>query len=131
MITTFSPPAYLTDLDSKQKTAWSAWIAGQFDAARAGRPDEFDFDGPREQFFNPAKVDLAPDAETLDISWTGFPRNVAVTSVTSRQRWARADASRDVQDEYCEWSVARDPSTNKITCVTNGTGTFVTRWLGK
>ena len=31
---------------------------------------------------------------------------------------ARADSSRDNQDEYCEWSVTRDPESDKITRVT-------------
>lgn len=117
-IKTFSPPAYLDDLDADQKVAWSEWISGQLDKARAGRPDLFDNDGPRLQFFNPARVDLVEDAQTLDITWSGFPRNVTVALVGDRPRWRRADASRDVQDEYCEWSVTRDPATNKITRVT-------------
>jgi hypothetical protein len=117
-ISKFSPPGFLDDLNSDLKEAWSDWISDQFDAARAGRPDVFDFDGPREQFFNPATVDVDDDVTSLDISWTGFPRNVSVTSVSDRQRWRRADGSRDVQDEYCEWSVTRDPATNKITRVT-------------
>jgi hypothetical protein len=38
--------------------------------------------------------------------------------VSDVQRWRRADASRDVQDEYCEWSVTRDAASGKITRVT-------------
>ncbi len=41
-----------------------------------------------------------------------------VNAPSDEARWAQADASRDVQDEYCEWSVARDPTTNKVTRVT-------------
>ena len=37
---------------------------------------------------------------------------------TDEARWQTADASRDVQDEYCEWSVERDPTSKKITKVT-------------
>ncbi len=113
----FSPPAFLEDLNPQQKQAWSDWISQQFDEAQAGNTDLFDFDAPRAQFFNPRRVELAEDRATLDIAWTGFPRNVAVTSVGERQRWRRADSSRDVQDEYCEWSVARDPNSRKITRV--------------
>ncbi|MGH3924752.1 MAG: hypothetical protein ACRDTT_18145, partial [Pseudonocardiaceae bacterium] len=52
-----------------------------------------------------------------DVHWTAFPRQVKVSSVSDRQRWTRADASRDLQDEYCEWSVTREPE-GKITRVT-------------
>ncbi|HEV7879405.1 hypothetical protein [Bradyrhizobium sp.] len=83
-----------------------------------GNPDEFEFDGPREQFYNPTKVETAADAQRLDISWVAFPRNVTLGSVGDRQRWRRADASRDVQDEYCEWSIERDSQSDKITRVT-------------
>jgi hypothetical protein len=108
----------LSDFNDQQRIAWSNFISAHFDRAREGRPDELEFDGPREQFFNLTKVDLADDAQRADISWTGFPRNVTVTSISDLQRWRRAEASRDLQDEYCEWSVTRDPDSNKITRVT-------------
>ena len=53
------------------------------------------------------EIDAADKAEST-ISWTAFPRRVQVASLSDRQRWRRADASRDVQDEYCEWSVTRN-----------------------
>jgi hypothetical protein len=86
------------------------------DNAIAGRPDHTN-DAPRAQFYNLTKTDTADDAIYQDVSWTAFPRQVKISSVSDRQRWARADASRDVQDEYCEWSVARQ-SDGKITRVT-------------
>jgi hypothetical protein len=117
-LTGFDPPAFLDDLNPAQKLAWSRWISDNFDRARAGRPDLYDFDGPREQFFNPQRLDFAPDKQALDISWTAFPRNVTVSSIGDRQRWKKAEGSRDLQDEYCEWSVTRDSATGKITKVT-------------
>jgi hypothetical protein len=114
----FDPPGFLDDFNDEQRVAWSEWISDQMDDGMRGRPDLFDFDGPREQFYNPLKVDTADDAQEVDISWTGFPRNVQINSVGDVQRWRRADASRDVQDEYCEWSIERDPDTDKITRVT-------------
>jgi hypothetical protein len=118
LLTRFDPPGFLDDFNDEQKAAWSDFISEQFDEAAQGRPDILDFDGPREQFFNPMKVATDADAKSLDISWVAFPRNVTVNSVSETQRWRRADASRDVQDEYCEWSVERDPNTDKITRVT-------------
>ena len=114
----FDPPGFLTDFNEQQKQAWSDFISDQCDQARAGNPAELEFDGPREQFFNPMRVDLDDDAQEVDIKWVAFPRNVTVSSISDRQRWRRADASRDLQDEYCEWSVDRDPDTDKIRRVT-------------
>ena len=114
----FDPPAFLNDLPAAQLTGWSDLISGFFDAAREGDSVNLEFDGPRHQFFNPTRVDFAADETELDIAWTAFPRNVKVTSVSDRIRWQRADASRDLQDEYCEWSVNRDAATGKVTRVT-------------
>lgn len=117
----FDPPGLVEEFDEEQRAAWSEFISDQFDRAAAGRPDEFDFDGPRAQFYNPMKKDTE-DADAARppavIRWTAFPRNVEVGSVSDLQRWRRADGSRDLQDEYCEWSVERDPESDKITRVT-------------
>ncbi len=114
----FDAPGFLDDLNDDQKKAWSEWISGQIDAAIDGDPVGLEFDAPRAQFFNPTKVDLAADVATLDIEWTAFPRNVQISSASNQQRWRRAESSRDLQDEYCEWSVDRDANTDKITRVT-------------
>jgi hypothetical protein len=114
----FDPPGFLNDFNDQQKLAWSEFISKQFDQASQGYPDEIDFDGPRDQFYNPTKVDTDEDVKLLDIPWTAFPRNVTVSSASDTQRWRRADSSRDLQDEYCEWSIERDDQTNKIVRVT-------------
>lgn len=113
----YDPPGFLDDFNQQQKDAWSEWISRQIDGAIAGDPVNLEFDAPRAQFFNATKVDFANDMATLDIEWTAFPRNVQINSVSDRQRWRRAESSRDLQDEYCEWSVDRDPNTDKITRV--------------
>ncbi|HLM01537.1 MAG TPA: hypothetical protein VK400_10830 [Pyrinomonadaceae bacterium] len=114
----FDAPGFLRDFNEEQKTAWSRFISEQFDEAAAGYPEVFDYDAPRAQFYNPTKVETSDDAQQAVISWTAFPRNVTVTSVSDLQRWKRAEGSRDRQDEYCEWSVERDAETEKITRVT-------------
>jgi hypothetical protein len=43
---------------------------------------------------------------------------VAVEASSDLDRWQTADGTRDLQDEYCEWSVTRDPATNKVVRVT-------------
>ena len=103
----FDPPGFLADFTAEQAKAWSDWIAGQIDDAVAGRPDLYEFDAPRPRFFNALATPQAADAVEQDVSWTAFPKVVALDSATDGERWKTADGSRDVQDEYCEWSVTR------------------------
>ena len=114
----FDPPGFLQDLDEAQRQAWSDWVSQQLDEARARDDADFVNDGPRLQFFNPLKSAPDSDAVERDITWTAFPKIVRIQSVSDRQRWRSADSSRDMQDEYCEWSVTRDPHTEKIVRVT-------------
>ncbi len=116
-IARFDPPGLLDDFDDAQRDAWSVWISNELDSAAAGEPATYDNDAPRAQFFNPSKVDIADDQQTLDISWTAFPKRIASAAASDLQRWRAADASRDVQDEYCEWSVQRDDD-DKVVRVT-------------
>ncbi|MER9064382.1 phospholipase D-like domain-containing protein [Mesorhizobium sp. M0698] len=106
------PPGFLDDLDAAGKEAWSQKVSDWLDRARAGEPAKND--GPRNQFFNPLKDPPAPDAQVAPISWNAFPRQVRIDSLSDMQRWRQADATRSVQDEYCEWSVVRDPPSGKI-----------------
>jgi len=110
---TFDPPGMLEDFGSEQRKAWHDFISAELDAAQAGNTAE-PFDSPRPQFFNSAKVEIGQDAATEDIKWTAFPRIIEITSGSDQERWERADASRDVQDEYCEWSVTRQSGSGKI-----------------
>jgi hypothetical protein len=113
----YGPPGGLEDLDAAGLDQWSSWLSGAIDESIAGRTDHPN-DSPRGQFFNLTKTALGPDAKTADVTWIAFPRQVLLQSVSDHQRWSRADASRDVQDEYCEWSVTRRPADGKITRVT-------------
>jgi hypothetical protein len=118
-LTRFDAPGFLTDWDEQAGKRWSEWISARFDEARDRDGNgSASHAGPRHQFFNPLQTPPGPDATTRDIDWPAFPRVVQVNSVTDRQRWRTADSSRDKQDEYCEWSVTRDPQTDRITRVT-------------
>jgi hypothetical protein len=118
-LTRFDAPGFLDDLDQPALAEWSRWISEQLDAARdrdgGGSASHF---GPRLQFFNPLRMPPAADAVTRDVDWPAFPRVIQLSAATDRQRWRAADSSRDNQDEYCEWSVTRDPETDRITRVT-------------
>ncbi len=115
----FDAPGFLNDFNDEQKIAWSNWISEQLNTARdEDGGGELENYGPRPQFFNPLETPPADDAVEKDISWTAFPRIVKLDFPSDQQRWQRSDSTRDVQDEYCEWSVTRDPQSNKITKVT-------------
>lgn len=105
----FDPPAFLDDFTAPQKDAWSQFISDDIDQEIATWPGN--------RFYNPTKTDTTPDAQTAVIRWTGFPRNVLISSPNDRARWTMADSSRDLQDEYCEWSVQRNAA-GKILSVT-------------
>jgi len=113
MLTQFDPPANLHDLDDAGRKAWSDYVSSLFDESAKGGGE-----GPRRQFYNPLRTETAEDQQTLDITWVAFPRSITVSAPSERVRWQRGDASRDVQDEYCEWSVTRDAASHKITRVT-------------
>lgn len=115
----YGPPGRLTDLDETGRKRWNAFISTSVDQAIRG-PDPRDVrnDSPRPQFYNLTRMDTPPDAKVATVSWTAFPRQIKISSPSDTVRWRRADASRDVQDEYCEWSVTRDPTTEQVTRVT-------------
>jgi hypothetical protein len=113
----YDAPGFLNDLGQQEKTQWSDWISQQIDDAAAGDPQDFDFDAPRPRLFNALTTPAAADAVEKDITWTAFPRIVQLDSGTDDERWRTADSTRDVQDEYCEWSVTRRGD-GKITRVT-------------
>ncbi|MBT2421892.1 hypothetical protein J7F01_14790 [Streptomyces sp. ISL-22] len=114
----YGPPGNLDDLDDFGRKAWNVFISDTVEKAMKGPdPEAVLNDSPRPQFYNLTATDTAADAKRATIRWTAFPRIIKITSISDIQRWQRADASRDVQDEYCEWSVTRNTS-GKITRVT-------------
>lgn len=119
-ITRFDAPGFLQDWNEAAAKKWSEWISARLDEARAadGAAEGLSGYGPRLQFFNPLKTPPDAGAVDKDIEWSAFPRIVQLQSISDRQRWRTADSSRDTQDEYCEWSVTRDPATDKIRRVT-------------
>src|SRR5829696_771366 len=117
LLPAFDPPGNVHDLDAAARAQWSDFVSARFDEAIAGDPASTSNDSPRAQYYNAVKTDTAADAQTQEISWTAFPRRVQISSISDLQRWQRADATRDVQDEYCEWSVERTDA-GKITKVT-------------
>lgn len=115
-----SPPGRVGDLDGGGREAWSERVSGLIDTAIT----ESDFgDGP-PPFYNPLEEPLA--ATPASVIWPALSGKLrALAHLSDEQRWALADRDRvrsagngpGRQDEYCEWSVARDAE-RRITRVT-------------
>jgi hypothetical protein len=122
---------------------WSANINRWISAAQIGDVwDIFNY-GPRPAFYNPLTTDTPASAIVAPISWSAWPGRIAAYFPDQSEYWsAWADdgvpvsynitfnlctqqpeqlpytptGPRGWQDEYCEWSVARDCA-SKITSV--------------
>ncbi|MCY1061748.1 hypothetical protein [Nannocystis sp. SCPEA4] len=102
----FTPPSSISDLTPAGAQQWSDFLAKVFTRCKNGSASAND--GPRRQFVHPLTDDVAGGMDRADITWNAFPRQVTLRSTGDLQRWQRADRNRDLQDEYCEWSVRRD-----------------------
>ena len=115
----FSPPGHVDDLGADAVEAWSKHLGGLFD--RAIRDTRFGDRPP--PFYNPLEEELAGDE--VSVTWPALSGTLRVlTHLSEEQRWELADTDRvdpadgtGRQDEYCEWSVARDDD-GRITRVT-------------
>ncbi|KAH7139610.1 hypothetical protein B0J13DRAFT_586228 [Dactylonectria estremocensis] len=129
-ISQFDPPAFLDDgLTDSQKGQWSNFISGSTDNQIAGQGSS---QTPLKQFFNPSKTAFNQSQAPVEVTWVGFPGIIKRFVDSDGKRWKIADEHRvegDIpspdggsipigQDEYLEWSVHRDPETNKIVSVT-------------
>jgi len=73
---------------------------------------------PLQQFFNGTITAYETTQEPTPIQWIAFPKKVSIAFPGSNDlRWKVADSSRIFQDEYLEWSIARDDN-GKIISVT-------------
>jgi hypothetical protein len=95
----FDTPARLAEPTEVDRAAWHARVKGSV-AEQAGQ---------FAQFFDPTETDVDHDVMVPVIAWNAFPATLLKRATSQQQRWRDADASRQVQDEYCEWSVERDP----------------------
>lgn len=103
----FDAPGRLEELSEDHRLAWSRRVAGMFDRLTRDFP----------QFYNPTVEDTPAGLTPATIAWPAFPARVLREKGPGAARWELADGSRDVQDEYCEWSVERGED-GKITRIT-------------
>ena len=100
----FSTPARLPDRSSD---AWSRTVAAIFS----------NYVGRFPQFYDPIAKDTPADVQEPMISWVAFPAALRAAEPSQLERWKLADGDRNIQDEYCEWSVLRN-SARKIARIT-------------
>lgn len=125
MVQIFHPPGFANDLQAEERQGWHDFINSQIkDAKRGsewitinGKRYKILNNAPRENFFNPSNTAKLPDYAEKKIAWFAFPKLIKDSSPSDKTRWKKADSSRDVQDEYCEWSVLRN-NDKKIVKVT-------------
>jgi hypothetical protein len=98
VLTAFDAPARLPAPTEAERAAWHARVKALVTEQTAGFP----------QFFDPTASDPGADVMAPVIAWNAFPATLLKRATSQRQRWTDADATRRVQDEYCEWSVERD-----------------------
>lgn len=93
-------PGNIPELDPTGIQAWTLSLAEDFAAEVAQAKTVPNPDQGQAWFFNAATEDLA-GTQTLDIGWTAYPKKA------SPLQHALVDDKRDLQEEYCEWEVAR------------------------
>ena len=92
-LASFSTPARLPDPNAG---AWSERVA------RMLAPY---LDGSLPQFYDPTQRNTPAGTPRADGLVGRVPRGPARDEPSQLERWKLADGSRDLQDEYCEWSV--------------------------
>lgn len=118
LVTRFDTPASLRDLPAGHAfyDAWHAFLA----AGLVTTPGSGTGTG---EFYDASEVNVNPVAER-SLVWMGFPRTQIVTHRDDRRTaFINADASvatRNPQNEYCEWYVKRNAAglITKVTVVT-------------
>lgn len=91
----FSTPARVSDGDPAD---WSKKVAAIF----------ANYVGAKfPQLYDPTAENTPADARKPMIPWAAFPADLRAREPSQERRWPLADGDRELQDEYCEWSVER------------------------
>ena len=94
-------------LTEAQLQAWNTYLSSifvdQIDQARG----EFIPPSDRAWIYNPVTNSGGTTVEA-PIDWTAFPKRIRTQHNLPNEAWLKADVNRDLQEEYCEWEIARD-----------------------
>jgi len=134
----FDPPAFLSDFDGipGQREAWHAFISSSFQSVIKGEQVNVGAGGI-VQLYDPSSYDPGGPLVAQAIVWNAFPKELlrrfgrARALIEADRIWPLPAYGRGrggsggwlsgvyrPQDEYCEWHVERDASTNAILRVT-------------
>ncbi|KAH9477702.1 hypothetical protein JR316_0009928 [Psilocybe cubensis] len=118
------PPGFVDDLTEENKKLWSQQISSFMLTDRVTPTLE-------PQFYDATKVMEKDPQNDAKITWIAFPKQVKIANPADHKRWKVADAARDVQDEYCEWSIKRDDKGKMLRIVFCNEGPEYYKFLGK
>jgi hypothetical protein len=115
LVTQFDTPGSLRDAPAGSAfyTDWHNFLAGALSTLNGTGT------GAGSKFYDPSEIDITPTVEHR-LTWMGFPRQVLMANRDDRRpAFIAADtdvATRNPQNEYCEWWVKRNAA-GKITRV--------------
>ncbi|MCE6977267.1 hypothetical protein EI534_07600 [Pseudomonas frederiksbergensis] len=93
-------PGDTSDLTPELEKQWTQTLSEDFKAEVKSTRMLPDPDQPRAWFFDAAGDGLA-NTVSKNIMWTAFPKKM------KQMNWPEVDRERNLQEEYCEWEVAR------------------------
>ncbi len=126
----FDPPAYQNDFQCQEQAQekafrdrWSDNINRFTEQTLQNDPWSSVNQPPLTQYYNPLNTDIPAGTKGAAIQWTAFPNRILIQypNVGQPTQWKYADEGppasdnyrpsgpRGWQDEYCEWSVTRNP----------------------
>lgn len=102
----YSAPGKIDELTPQELKKWNDTLSSIFEREIGTAKREPTPDSSIAWIYNP--IDNGGSAPaTKDIEWTAFPKTISDSAPTPEIGWQFADRSRDNQEEYCEWEVAR------------------------
>jgi hypothetical protein len=118
------PPGFVDDLTEENRQGWSDLISSFMLTDRVSPT-------LTPQFYDAVKVIEKNPIATQKVTWIAFPKKIKDQSSNDKQRWTKADADRNVQDEYLEWSIKKDNNGKMLKIVFCNEGPEYFQYLGQ
>ena len=109
----YNGPGRTGELTGDLLAKWQATLSDMFESGVARAFREAQNTQSEVNFFNPLMTDLSNSSE-VGISWTAFPKRLTTNFPDPRDGWRESDRRREAQEEYCEWTVVREPGSPSI-----------------
>ncbi len=105
----YSGPGNIGELTGGVLEAWKATASAALRNGVSAALAEANGQQGVAYFYNAAE-DSDSSGTTVDIAWTAFPKRLTTNNPDPIVAWQAGDSTRLAQEEYCEWTVVRDPS---------------------